>query len=124
MKKQNKEPTDSGPEKGCPIPATHRRIEDGHRHWHEACSNYWDPQAFRVGLNAAIQALRNVTWILQSELKHSPGFDEWYGSWQEKMKKDDRMRWLVDARNKVVKQGDLKTFSVARAMLMTVRQIR
>src|SRR5947207_8464481 len=119
MKKQHKVPTASDPEKGCPVPATHRRLHDGHQNWHETCIKYSDPEGFRIALNATIQTLRNVTWILQSELKHSAGFDAWYATWQDKMKNDKRMRWLVEARNKLVKQGDLQTHSLAKAMLMT-----
>src|SRR5690349_1236783 len=102
------------PEPECPVPKSHRRLQEAHRAWHQAAHLYSDPDGFRVNLNAAIQALRNVTFILQSEKHNIPSFDTWYPSWQQRMKEDNVLRWSVDARNRVVKQGDLETESVAR----------
>lgn len=41
-------------------------------------------------------------------------FDNWYSGWQEKMRSDPILRWLVDARNQIEKQGDLVAKSVLR----------
>jgi hypothetical protein len=61
--------------------------------------------------------LRNVTWVLQKEHAAVPGFEPWYAGWLERMKADPLMKWLVDARNQVVKRGDLETRSTARALI-------
>jgi hypothetical protein len=60
-----------------------------------------------------IQETRNVTWILQYEKRAIPNFDEWYREWQVRAGNDPLMRWLIDARNRVVKRGDLETKSTA-----------
>jgi hypothetical protein len=49
-------------------------------------------------------------------MRHDEEFEEWYGAWQEKMRADERMRWLVEARNTVEKQGDLDLHSIATRM--------
>lgn len=61
----------------CPLPATHRRLAEAHLLWHQTLDNYQDPDAFRANLNATIQALRNVTFAIQSEKHAIAIFDEW-----------------------------------------------
>jgi hypothetical protein len=51
---------------------------------------------------------------VQSAKAELPGpFDTWYGSWQEAMRTDERMRWLNDARIEVVKRSGLDQQSYA-----------
>jgi hypothetical protein len=97
----------------CPLPRTHARLGQAHRLWHESLIAYPNPDTFRSRLNSLIQETRNVTWILQYEKRVIPSFDEWYGEWQAQAGKDAVLRWLVDARNRVVKRGDLETKSTA-----------
>ena len=87
-------------------------MEDAHRLWHHALESYFDPEAFRVALQNCIQTLRTVTWLLQNNKRHIPNFDAWYSAWQDKMRADNVMRWLVNSRNKIEKQGDLGTHSM------------
>jgi hypothetical protein len=70
-----------------------------------------------MNLNALLQALRNVTFVLQKEKRAIPEFDAWYEPWRETLAKDGVLRWLVEARNHVVKEGDLETFSTATAAI-------
>ncbi|MEN2431212.1 hypothetical protein [Comamonas sp. F1-6] len=105
-------------ENGCPLSAVDRRLEDVHRHWHEAERGYFDPETFRVSIQTAIQTLRTVTFIVQSNKRLFPDFEPWYESWQERLRADPLMRWMVDARNKIEKQGDLETHSFVRAEIM------
>ncbi|ACL63384.1 hypothetical protein A2cp1_0023 [Anaeromyxobacter dehalogenans 2CP-1] len=102
----------------CPIRNTHRRLESAHRLWHEALNNYEDPDGFRTFLNSAIQELRNVTFVLQKERFSAPGFDEWYAAWRKRLGESDAARWIVDLRNKVVKEGDLDTASLVHVRLL------
>jgi hypothetical protein len=102
----------------CPLAAVDRRLEDVHRHWHSAEQAYFEPTAFRVAIQTAIQTLRTVTFILQSNKHLIPEFDTWYGPWQDKLKSDALMRWMVDARNKIEKQGDLEAHSFVRAEIV------
>ncbi|MDP9154882.1 MAG: hypothetical protein M3O74_11610 [Pseudomonadota bacterium] len=102
----------------CLLSAVDRRLEDVHRYWHEAERGYFDPDDFRVAIQTAIQTLRTVTFIVQSNKRFFSNFDPWYNSWQEKLRADPLMRWMVDARNKIEKQGDLETHSFVRAEIM------
>ncbi len=104
-------------EKSCPIPKSHNRLRQVHDLWHEVEFAYPDADEFVVKLNACIQAARSVTWVLQQEGKRREGFDSWYTSWQDRMRADLRMRWLVEARNTIEKRGDLDTHSVAAVSL-------
>lgn len=103
----------------CPIPITHRRLEHAHRLWHQALRSYDDAEGFHTNLNALIEALRSVTFMLQSEKSEIPNFDSWYEGWQQSMKGDTVMAWLRDARTTVVHKGDLVTASTALATVHT-----
>src|SRR5208337_3068875 len=82
----------------CPIPLTHSRLRHAHLLWHQALQNYHNPEAFRANLNATIEALRNVTFVLQNEKHVFLDFDKWYGRWQELLKTDPTAKWLNEAR--------------------------
>jgi hypothetical protein len=97
----------------CPVPSAHRRLMDCHVHWHASADAYMEPETFRLNLNALIQSLRNVTFLLQSQKRDLPSFDTWYGAWQRSVKDDLVMRWVVNARNRIVKQSDLELHSKA-----------
>lgn len=101
----------------CPIPNTHKRLLEIHRLWHQTLVNYFEPEGFRVNLNATIQSIRNLTFALQNEKKVFNNFDEWYGKWQEKMKNDKVMKWLNKSRVTIVHMEDLKTKSLARVTI-------
>lgn len=98
-------------EEQCPIVAVDRRLEDLHRFWHQAEEAYFDPDAFRVAIQAAIQTARTVTLVLQKNRRLIPDFDKWYEHWRQKLASDALMAWMVDARNKIEKEGDLEAHS-------------
>lgn len=102
----------------CPLAAVDRRLEDLHRQWHEAEDAYFDPDRFRVAIQSAIQTLRTVTFILQSNKRLIPNFASWYQEWQDRLRADPLMRWMADARNKIEKQGDLEAHSYIRAEIV------
>lgn len=102
----------------CPLHAIDRRLDDLHRQWHQAEEAYFDPEAFRVAIQTAIQTSRTVSFILQSNKARIPDFDAWYEGWRERLKEIPLMRWMVDARNKIEKQGDLETHSWVRAEIL------
>lgn len=97
----------------CNVVQAHKRLLEAHRLWHQAMEAYFDPEGFRTNVNAAIQALRNVTFALQNEKQKIPGFDTWYPRWQERLKSDEIMRWLCDARTEIVHRKDLEMHSTA-----------
>lgn len=115
---QNSETAKQEHESSCPLSAVDRRLEDVHRHWHEAELGYFDPENFRISIQTAIQTLRTVTFIVQSNKRFFTDFDPWYESWQIRLRADPLMRWMVDARNKIEKQGDLEMHSLVRAEIM------
>ncbi len=102
----------------CPLAAVDRRLEDVHQLWHEAERNYFDPEGFRLAAQNAIQTLRTVTFILQKHKHDIPDFDAWYEGWRSRLGADDLMRWMVQARNKIEKQGDLEANSFVRAEII------
>ena len=102
----------------CPLAGVDRRLEDVHQHWHGAEQAYFHPEPFRGAIQTAIQTLRTVTFILQNKKQDIPEFETWYGVWQEKLRADTLMLWMVDARNKIEKQGDLEVHSFVRAEIV------
>src|SRR6516165_1337814 len=116
-------------EASCPLAAVDRRLADAHTLWHEAEAGYFEPDHFRLKVQNAIQALREVTFILQNHKEVIPDFVQWYGDygdekrgkrgkWHERMHADPLMRWMVEARNKIVKRGDLESHSFVRAEII------
>lgn len=102
----------------CPVPAAHHRLQEAHDFWHAAQQHYDEPDRFRTNLNALIQALRNVTFVLQKQKHDISDFDTWYSRWQERFKADPLMKWIVTARNIIVKVGDLQLHSTATMRLV------
>jgi hypothetical protein len=100
------------------IGAVVRRLKQVNVHWHEALSTYFEPDRFRIAMQNCITTARSVTFILQNHKDVIPGFDEWYATWQSRFGGDPIMRWAVQARNKIEKQGDLETLSQMRAELI------
>lgn len=103
----------------CPVPNAHGRLLQADRLWHQALNAYDDPEGFQANLNATIEALRNVTFVLQSEQDLLPEFPAWYSKWRERLKQDRVARWLHDARTTVVHRSDLETNSTAIATVHT-----
>jgi hypothetical protein len=95
----------------CPIGAADRRLRDAFHLWGRIEREYFDPYEFRLALNGFIQEARNVTWILQKAKSKVAGFDEWYKTWQLRLQNDPILRWIVESRNRITKQGDLETQS-------------
>lgn len=93
---------------GCPIPQAHSRLNHAFSMFEEITARYQKPDEFTVTLNDLIQALRNITFILQAEKENVKDFDKWYAPHQKIMKEDEALSWLNDARVHVVHRGDLE----------------
>jgi hypothetical protein len=102
----------------CPLDAVDRRLDDVHRFWHKAERAYFDPDEFRISIQAAIQTSRQVSFVLQKHKAGIPNFDTWYQSWQAKLADIPLMKWMVDARNRIEKQGDLEAHSFVSAEIV------
>lgn len=97
----------------CKLPNTHNRLNEVHYLLHKMSENYFNPEEFRIYLNATIQAMRNLTFALQNEKSSFEiSFDEWYTVWQNEMKSDKFMKWLNDSRVQIVHRGDLESKSI------------
>jgi predicted membrane-bound spermidine synthase len=57
--------------------AVDQRLDDLHRLWHQSADAYFDPDAFRVAIQSAIQTLRSVTFIVRTNKAIIPDFDRW-----------------------------------------------
>ena len=105
----------------CPLPKTHRRLIEAHILWHQCLEQYQEPEAFRANLNGLIQAMRNVTFILQSEKRADRDFDDWYRPWRKRLELDVVSAWVKGARTTIVHQGELDGDSTAVVRLVTWR---
>jgi len=105
-------------EEECPLAEVDKRLSDVHTLWHRTNDSYFEPEEFRINLNALIQTARTVTFILQSNKSKIPDFDNWYSAQQDIMKANHIMKWLVAARNEVEKQGDLSTQSLINVSIV------
>ena len=56
-----------------------------------------------------------VTFIIQSNRDLIPDFTPWYQEWQDRLRADRLMRWMVNARNTIEKRGDLEAHSYVSA---------
>lgn len=95
-----------------------KRLSDARTHWLQALESYFLPEKFRLELNACIQDMRSVTFLLQKCKSEIPNFEKWYSGWQIKMKSDSLMKWVLEARNKIVKEGDLQLHSLLRVSVV------
>jgi hypothetical protein len=95
-----------------------RRLEQAHHLWHRALDSYALADDFCPAVNSLLQTLRTVTWVLQKSLRHRDGFDAWYADRQREMSDDPLMRWAVEARNHIEKEGDLDLQSTARVSIV------
>ena len=102
-------------EASCPIFETHDKYIEA---WHfltTLVDQYHNAKLFRWYLNAFIQSLRNVTFMLQAEKKKFPDFENWYAAQQQVMKQNTLLNKFKEGRNIVVKQRMLKAKSTAFA---------
>lgn len=95
----------------CPIVNTHDKFVETWWFLTRIAEYYHNEKLFRFYLNAFVQSLRNITFMLQNEKSSIPNFDEWYSKKQENMRSNPLLRNFVESRNYVVKQRMLKTKS-------------
>ena len=85
-----------------------QRLYETSKFWSDCDKNYHDIKEFITSLNALIQSLRNLTFIIQSYKSVIPDFDDWYTAKQNGMRNDTFLRWAHESRNIVVKSSNLK----------------
>ncbi len=65
------------------------------------------------GLYSAVTSGRSITFVLQNLSSACEGWNEWYASEVEHMKRDEVCRWFVTVRNRIEKQGTPGSGSIA-----------
>ena len=108
----------------CPLAQTDDKFIEAHYFVSRMMDEYHDPMPFRYNLNAFLQALRNVTFVLQKEFSHRDSFREWYQERQKTMKDDPLLRKFVDGRNVVVKKRSLELNSKATTGVFRSRTLK
>lgn len=108
----------------CPFPATHHKYEEAQYFLTRMLVHYHTPWEFQFNLNAFVQALRNITFMLQSEPSKPDGFEDWYKLKQSEMREDRLLRSFVEARNVIVKQSSLTSKSTAQSGLFRGRRLK
>jgi hypothetical protein len=91
----------------CPLAEADDKHEEAHYFIGRMMDEWHYPSEFRWNLNAFVQALRNVTFALQSTLADQPRFRSWYEGQQDAMRGDPLLRKFVEGRNIVVKKRNL-----------------
>jgi hypothetical protein len=85
---------------------------------------YHHPEPFRWSLNAFLQALRNVTFRLQTELAGQAWFPNWYEEKREVMRSDPLLRATLEGRNIVAKRRNLILSSNAWVGMFRYRDLK
>ncbi|ODT72218.1 MAG: hypothetical protein ABS75_05355 [Pelagibacterium sp. SCN 63-23] len=104
--------------KQSPLAKVEKRLADLHTQWHQAEAAYFQPDAFRLAIQSAIQTARTVSFVLQKNKAAIPNFEAWYGRWQAELGSIPLMTWMLNTRNFIEKEGDLTINSVVRAEII------
>ncbi|MGL5263564.1 MAG: hypothetical protein ACRDAI_03170 [Candidatus Rhabdochlamydia sp.] len=86
--------------------------------------NYHVPDIFLFNLHATVQAIRNITFVMQSELSEEIGFKEWYTEKQSEMRENTKLRKLVEARNILTKRKSLERKSSVKTGLFRYEKMK
>ena len=108
----------------CPLSETHDKFDEAHYFIERMMVEYHEPMAFRSNLNAFLQALRSVTFVLQKEFSSRDGFKEWYCEQQKTMKKDPLLRKFAEGRTIVVHRRSLEISSKVAIGLFRWRMLK
>jgi len=67
---------------------TKKKLEEAKYFLEQMQAYVEDPKKFVFNLSAFLSAARSVTFVMQSEFKSSPGFDDWYEDKKKEMAND------------------------------------
>lgn len=96
-----------------------RRLNDLFQLICQTDQTYFDPELFRLNINNAITTARTVTFLIQKNKASIPSYEDLYRSHVlEVCGSSPLMKWLIDARNKIEKEGDLAIHSQLRVSVM------
>ncbi|MGH2364491.1 MAG: hypothetical protein ACRDHX_07545 [Chloroflexota bacterium] len=106
------------PERDCPLPNTHRRLEDAHKAWHLAAEAYALPEDFRAHSEAARGALRTCLLMVQRRTRALLDFETWHRCWREAIAGDEVLAWLLQPGRGLLAAQELAGASSAVARLL------
>ncbi len=85
---------------------------------------YHEPEPLRWNLNAFLQALRSVTFVMRKEFTDFGIKDDWYNKEQEWMRADRLLKAFDDGRDAVVHRGMLEQSSNAKVGVFRGRALK
>lgn len=108
----------------CPFMHTHDKFEEAHYFISQMVHTYHEPEPLRWNLNAFVQALRSVTFVMQKESKNLGIKEDWYQKERESMKADRLLKAFDDGRDVVVHKGMLEQSSTATVGVFRGRMLK
>ena len=96
---------------------TQRTIELMHIYNQMIKTPFDQQNTFLANLNSFLALARSMTNVMQKEFSHVSGFDEWYSTKQEEMKKDADMKFFKKMRNKSLKEKSVGRVTVELKLL-------
>lgn len=97
----------------CPVPDSHRRLDDVHAEWHDALDAYFDVHKFRRSYNSFLAAVQSTIDTIARKKRVIPGAEVKLNSWRASLSNDEYQRWGDRARNLVIHEADLLLHSVS-----------
>lgn len=79
----------------CPLRDSHDKLEESYYFLLMMANSYHVADDFRFNLQAFIQSLRGVTFMLQNYKSKIPNFNDWYKEKQEEMKNNPCLKNLA-----------------------------
>lgn len=95
----------------CPLYDSHDKLEESFHFLLMMAFSYHKPDEFRFNLDAFLQSLRSVTWMLQKDKTKIPNFHEWYADKQNEMIKNPCLKKVSDTRTTIVHKHSLRARS-------------
>jgi len=92
--------------------ATIRLKETMHMYNQMITSPVNNQEIFFANLQSFLALARSVTQVMQKECNKITGFKEWYSIKQERMKNDPDMRFLLEMRNKSLKEKSVGNITI------------
>lgn len=108
----------------CELFDAHDKLEEAYHFLLLIAFSYHSADEFRHNLHAFVQALRSVTFMLQTYKDKIPDFDNWYSKKQSEMKKNKYLKSICDSRTIVVHRHSLKPRSTIDVGLYRGRKLK
>jgi hypothetical protein len=81
------------------------KIREAEYYFKMLCKHKINQVLFTFHFDALVNALRSATFVLQKCCSDKEGFEEWYANAQDMMKKDEKLKNIIELRNESQKEG-------------------